>query len=245
MGLKFSLVITTISLFHLRVAQGAEGSCIWYGECNEVKGRKQNCAYDGPPLPLKGDADALRKIKSLCPDLVSGMYVHRCKLALVDAVSSTSFVSDNATEPHLCCDAAQIHTFDNNMGAPRQLIARCPSCFHNFAQLWCWSTCSPVQAEFLVATEIKNNTATTPPKPYVNAVDYHLTEDFAEGMFNSCSSVQYPGSNQLVLELLCGTKDCTPKKWLTFLGDVNQQAPFAFNFILEVCMIAICNDLRS
>lgn len=145
---------------------------------------------------------------------------------------STWFIDDDY-EPSLCCDENQILTFDNNMAAPRQLIARCPSCFHNFAQLWCASTCSPKQSEFLVATSIQNTT-TTPIQQYVDGVEYYLTDMFAEGMFNSCSSVQYPGSNQLVLDLLCGTSQCTPQKWLNFLGDVGQQAPFAFTFKMTV-----------
>ena len=52
-------------------------------------------------------------------------------------------------EPRLCCDAEQVDTFADQMDLPRELLARCPSCFRNFAELWCQSTCAPNQREFL------------------------------------------------------------------------------------------------
>lgn len=42
--------------------------CVWYGECGEsekVPGKKYNCNYTGPPLPLKPEGYDLLKVHIL------------------------------------------------------------------------------------------------------------------------------------------------------------------------------------
>ena len=239
-----------------------------------------NCYYNGPAIPLK-DKKAAAVLKGLCP-----------------------WFFEKSEEPALCCDTVQIDYFQRTMQLPRQFLSRCPSCWHNFVQLYCQSTCSPDQSLFLdvklkipyhpklainntiinngnkkvkavheVAqidseeaaadcngppadddfniqeetplSEIDSNeinpvdtdsTDTTTAKPPRNesiaAVDYYMTPEFANGLFDACSEVKFPGNNEKVLNVLCAdpTGHCTPCSWLKYLGNPNNgEAPFKIN----------------
>lgn len=118
------------------------------------------------------------------------------------------------------------------MGVPRQFFARCPSCFRNFAQLWCQSTCSPKQSKFLkVTNEAIDETS---KKSYVTSIEYNIADEFVEGLYNSCKNVQFPGSNQRALGMICGIESdkCTIDRWLRFMGDqsINPLVPFNIDF---------------
>ena len=49
----------------------------------------------------------------------------------------------------LCCAQSQILDLVQNLALPQSIIARCPSCFYNFRQIFCELTCSPYQSNFL------------------------------------------------------------------------------------------------
>lgn len=100
-------------------------------------------------------------------------------------------------------------------------------------------------------TDTKVNPATN--ATYINGVNYYLEPHFEWGMYNSCKSVQFPGtltfpstkqgldlgsfegSNQLAIELVCGRSidRCDPPTWLLYIGDKaeNSLVPFQINFI--------------
>ncbi|EDV22560.1 uncharacterized protein TRIADDRAFT_28666, partial [Trichoplax adhaerens] len=130
---------------------------------------------------------------------------------------------EKSSEPALCCDTVQIDYFQRSMQLPRQFLSRCPSCWHNFVQLYCQSTCSPDQS-------FTDLTAATPPRnESITSINYHMTPEFADGLFSSCSEVKFPGNNEKVLNVLCAapTGHCTPCLWLTYLGNPNNgEAPF-------------------
>lgn len=110
-----------------------------------------------------------------------------------------------------------------------QIFSRCPSCAQNFAQLWCQSTCSPVHSKFINVTGTKKDQGAE----HVTSVEYHVTNRFVYGLYNSCRNVQYPGTNQPALAMTCGTSmdRCTVDVWLTFMGSTsNPQVPFAIAF---------------
>lgn len=189
------------------------------------------------------------------------------------------------------------------MQLPRQFLSRCPSCWHNFVQLYCQSTCSPDQSLFLeVANKLPyhpklavNNTvsnsnynkkvnsinevmqmdsneaasscdsipthddldfqqeallsendineinpldtdstdiaiAKPPRNESITGINYYMTPEFADGLFDSCSEVKFPGNNEKVLNVLCAdpTGHCTPCRWLKYLGNPNNgEAPFS------------------
>lgn len=55
--------------------------------------------------------------------------------------------------PELCCSDNQLETLANNMGAPKQFLSRCPSCFQNFVNLFCFTTCHPNSTSFIVVSK--------------------------------------------------------------------------------------------
>lgn len=116
------------------------------------------------------------------------------------------------------------------MTLPQQLLSRCPSCYRNFVNLYCYFTCDPEQSDYVYA--IKPFTE----KNGITAVNYTVSHDFAYGLFNSCRDVQMPSANEKALGILCGedASTCTPERWLHYMGDKNNhQTPFAIGFIVS------------
>ncbi|CDW58332.1 Niemann-Pick C1 protein [Trichuris trichiura] len=159
--------------------------CVWYKECI-VDNIRKNCVYNGPPLPLK-DLEALNTIIKMCPSLIEDHF------------------KGSSKELSLCCDADQVRTLAMNMNIPQQYFSRCPSCLQNFVQLWCQLTCSPKQSSFLNVT----GTVDAEGKAAVQEIQYHVTNTFVSGVFNSCRYVQDPSTNQRVMNIMCRGKCLT------------------------------------
>uniref|UniRef100_A0A3Q3RBY7 SSD domain-containing protein n=1 Tax=Monopterus albus TaxID=43700 RepID=A0A3Q3RBY7_MONAL len=100
------------------------GEC---GESEKVPGKKYNCNYTGPPIPL--DRDAYELVTDLCPGYDYG-------------------------NRSLCCDAAQLRTLKASLQLPYQFLSRCPACYFNLMTLFCELTCSSHQSQFMNATKI-------------------------------------------------------------------------------------------
>lgn len=103
--------------------------CVWYGECGDstfVPGKKYNCNYTGPPLPLPAEGAEL--LNELCPGLDYG-------------------------DRSLCCDVNQLQTLKGSLQLPLQFLSRCPACFVNLMDMFCELTCSPHQSLFVNTTQ--------------------------------------------------------------------------------------------
>ncbi|XP_013884708.1 NPC intracellular cholesterol transporter 1 [Austrofundulus limnaeus] len=128
---RFLIVfIIFLSEGHFRWVEAQQ--CVWYGECGEsvkVHGKKYNCNYTGPPLPLQPEGHEL--LTELCPGLDYG-------------------------DRSLCCNVDQLNTLKGSLQLPLQFLSRCPSCFFNLMNLFCELTCSPHQSQFMNATEISD-----------------------------------------------------------------------------------------
>uniref|UniRef100_A0A8C9VC67 Niemann-Pick disease, type C1 n=1 Tax=Scleropages formosus TaxID=113540 RepID=A0A8C9VC67_SCLFO len=178
--------------------------CVWYGECGNstsVPGKKYNCNYTGPPLPLPEDGHDL--LLELCPGFAYG-------------------------NDSVCCDIQQLQTLKGNLQLPLQFLSRCPACFHNLMNLFCELTCSPRQSQFLSATSFSYNNVTNTTS--VEAVQYYIGQTFANAMYNACMDVQAPSSNVKALSLLCGkdAKDCNATNWIQYMFNINNgQTPFS------------------
>ncbi len=139
---------------------GVKSDCVWYGECGDaMNGGKYNCKYDGPAKPLENDPALHELYKATCPHLYEG----------------------NSTRT--CCSAAQIKRIDDNLSLPKQLMSRCPSCFANFKAFLCDFTCSTQSSEFLLVTDEAEYNET---QLQIKAVTYHLTDYYAQNMYDSC-----------------------------------------------------------
>eukprot|EP00112_Aurelia_sp_Birch-Aquarium-sp1_P006727 Seg1737.3 transcript_id=Seg1737.3/GoldUCD/mRNA.D3Y31 product="NPC intracellular cholesterol transporter 1" protein_id=Seg1737.3/GoldUCD/D3Y31 len=179
------------------------GHCSMYSQCGGLTPPK-NCVYNGP-AKISTDPEVIRILKDTCPNLVQR----------------------NGTLEYgeACCDILQLRTLSTQLQAARNLLARCPACLRNFINLWCDFTCSTNQSMFTSVTDYGTGITVS--------TDYYLTPEFAEGLYNSCRNVNFPGSNGKVLDLMCGTSadKCTAKKWLAFVGSP-PQAPFQINTVM-------------
>ncbi|XP_023671417.1 NPC intracellular cholesterol transporter 1 [Paramormyrops kingsleyae] len=191
--------------------------CVWYGECGmstKVPGKRYNCNYTGPPIPLPEEGHDL--LAELCPGL------------------------DYGTDS-LCCDVQQLQTLKGSLQLPLQFLSRCPACFYNLVNLFCELTCSPRQSLFLNATKFSPDAEHN--KTNVEELQYYIGQTFANAMFNACMDVQAPSSNVKALSLLCGkdAKDCNATNWIEYMFSINNgQAPFSITPIFtDVPMAAM------
>ena len=128
-----------------------------------------------------------------------------------------------------CCTTSQLEALTSNLQIMEQLTSRCPACWNNIRRLYCQLTCSQDQSLFMDVTSEEYESETNA----ITAVDYYVSPEFKEGLFNSCKDVTFPGNNEKILSLLCGTSaaKCTPQKLLTFMGSTaNGYAPFTINY---------------
>ncbi|XP_076084000.1 NPC intracellular cholesterol transporter 1-like isoform X2 [Mytilus galloprovincialis] len=201
-----------IVIFCGNLVVAKDGQCSMYGDCGPAEAgssKHLNCKYNGPAKPLT-DPDGLKILETYCPELITG--------------------NNTLT----CCDTTQLRTLQANLGVPQQMLLRCPSCFRNFLNLYCYTTCSPNQNNYVTIDYVKPDIPTGNKEAAV-ATHYYISENFANGMFNSCKDVQMPSANQKALNILCGhtAAECTPQKWLDFMGDTsNGQTPFRITFVI-------------
>lgn len=68
-------------------------------------------------------------------------------------------------------------------------------------------------------------------KSRITELQFVVSDFYAYGMFNSCQDVQNPSTNEKAMNMVCGTKSCTPQKWLDYMGSTsNHYAPFQINY---------------
>ena len=132
-----------------------------------------------------------------------------------------------------CCSTKQLQSLDNNLKMFIQLTGRCPACWNNMRRLYCQLTCSQDQSLFLDPTVVYPFTPSPSIKQYILEVQYFVSPQFKQGLFDSCKDVTFPGSSEKVLSLLCGTTAelCTPDKLLRYMGSpINGYASFTVDF---------------
>ncbi|XP_055920558.1 NPC intracellular cholesterol transporter 1 isoform X2 [Eupeodes corollae] len=196
----------------------ADGQCIWYGVCNTKPGAlNQYCSYNGSAQAIS--PDGLEALKVRCPHLLEN------------------------GQKEFCCDAQQIKILNSNIGKAATFLDRCPSCMGNLVRHMCDYTCSPNQSNFLYVNSTKTS---KDGKLYVSAVDLHITTDYLNSTYKSCSQVSVPSTGQLALDIMCGeypASRCSATKWFHFLGDTesNSFVPFQINYIQHADKSQIIN----
>nr|CAH7739264.1 unnamed protein product [Callosobruchus chinensis] len=194
---------------HSTSSDAGAAHCVWYGECNQKSSTKQNCPYDGPGKPMN-EPKGNQLLKKWCDGVID-------------------------PDGPLCCDYAQLRTFDQSMGMPSSLLRRCPSCFVNLRRHLCMLTCAPNQSDFLKVKNTSMNHETN--KTYITEMDIHVTDDYLWGTFNSCIQVSVPATGTKALDLMCGpwgAVRCNPMRWFAYMGDKDTiSVPFQMNYINE------------
>nr|CAB3487941.1 unnamed protein product [Digitaria exilis] len=92
-------------------------------------------------------------------------------------------------------------------------LVGCPACLRNFLNLFCEMSCSPNQSLFINVTSTKQISNTTT----VDGIDYYITTNYGEELYNSCKDVKFGTLNTRAMDFLGGGAK-TYKEWLAFLG---------------------------
>ena len=131
-----------------------------------------------------------------------------------------------------CCNIGQLKSLEKNLKTAATLFSRCPSCSKNFYNMWCDFTCSPNQSMFMDYT--------------YGFASYYVSDKFANGLYDSCKDVTFPGSNGKVMDLMCGTtaKLCNKEKFLHFVGTPGNGAPFNIVFNINKTIPGVENHDR-
>ncbi|XP_041256950.1 NPC1-like intracellular cholesterol transporter 1 [Onychostruthus taczanowskii] len=194
------------------------GVCAFYGECGRnpevntsLVPSKVPCLSNTPARVAQGALLAL--LRSVCPELARG---------------------DNETT-RVCCSYGQLSALRVSVGLSGAVLARCPACARNFANLYCHNICSPDQSLFTNVTRVADYAAV----PGARAVlEYRLfyRRRYAEAAFASCQDVRLPATGGYAISTMCGrygAELCTAQRWLDYQGNKNNGlAPLQIDFRL-------------
>uniref|UniRef100_A0A8B9ES79 NPC1 like intracellular cholesterol transporter 1 n=1 Tax=Anser cygnoides TaxID=8845 RepID=A0A8B9ES79_ANSCY len=170
------------------------------------------CLYNQPARLATGAL--LQLLRSVCPELVRG---------------------DNDTR--VCCTLRQLTALQVSVALSGTVLARCPSCSRNFANLYCNNICSPDQSLFTNVTRIVNRTTVLGVRQEA-VVEYQCfySQRYADAAFDSCKGVRLPATGGYAIDTMCGiygARLCTTQRWLDFQGDKNNGlAPLQIDFQL-------------
>ncbi|CAN8205612.1 unnamed protein product [Coccothraustes coccothraustes] len=194
------------------------GVCAFYGECGRnpevnvsLVHSQVPCLSNTPAQEARGALLSLLRV--VCPELVRG---------------------DNETT-HVCCNFAQLSALRVSVALSGAVLARCPACARNFANLYCHNICSPDQSLFTNVTRVTNATTANGT---LAVLEYQLfyRERYAEAAFASCRDVRLPATGGYAISTMCGrygAQLCTAQRWLDFQGDKNNGlAPLQIDFRL-------------
>lgn len=128
----------------------------------------------------------------------------------------------------VCCTYDQIETLGERLQQAAPLIASCPACINNFRSFYCDFTCSPDQSTFLTVTSTQK---TTDGRQAVKEVEYAVSDEFKQGFYDSCKSVQFGATNGFAMDLIGGGAK-NASGFLEYMGDVRPGlgSPFQINF---------------
>ena len=131
-------------------------------------------------------------------------------------------VEEGDEPPVFCCDHRQITDLAVSFGQALSLVGRCPSCARNLRMVFCSLTCDPHHSAFLSANAtIEHQSEETGENvTLITALNYHISESYVQGLYESCSEVVNPSSNSLALPTFCGSwgEDCNAHRLLDAMG---------------------------
>ncbi|KAE8704227.1 putative serine/threonine-protein kinase cx32 [Hibiscus syriacus] len=134
---------------------------------------------------------------------------------------------------NVCCTEAQFDTLRSQVQQAIPFLVGCPACLRNFLNLFCELSCSPNQSLFINVTsvsQVRNNLT-------VDGIDYYITDDFGEGLYESCKDVKFGTMNTRAMEFIgAGAKNF--KEWFAFIGKRAPNnlpgSPYAIQFLPTV-----------
>ncbi|RDB23148.1 Niemann-Pick type C-related protein 1 [Hypsizygus marmoreus] len=182
----------------------ATGRCAMRSSCGKKGffGKSLPCPYDGPAVEPENE-----KARSLLVDVCGAEFA----------------------EGPTCCTTDQVEALRDNFNQVEGLISPCPACRNNFRSFFCTFTCSPNQGSFVNVTSTQK---TETGQTAVKSLDFYVAEQYGEGFFNSCKSVQVGNTNGYAMDLIGGgAKDY--RGFLKYMGDEKPiGSPFQIDFPL-------------
>lgn len=225
----------------LATVANVHSQCVIRDECDtksNLLGDVQVPCHDvHDPIPLN-DSDAFQILTRICPDL------------FLSSEDPTILDIKNDDDHNFCCDPGQVYEMETNFRMPMQVgLGSCASCAYNWRANFCQMTCSPVQATFVTVT---NSTPVQDGKRRVESIDYHVSDQYANGLFSSCKDVKGIIPRTMMLDMMCGDHQhagCDAVRWLEFLGmpvELDGQSPFKINYVIHgATIVADGNDGNS
>lgn len=132
---------------------------------------------------------------------------------------------------HTCCSTEQLVALDENLQTMLELTNRCPACWNNIRRLYCQLTCSQDQSLF---TNPNLVIPVSEGREAVVRVEYFVSPQFKQGLFESCKDLTLEGYTNL--KLFCGTigsdekPECTPESMIRYMQSTESGlAPYAFD----------------
>jgi len=204
-----------------------DGQCIWYGTCAGcVPGHADyNIAYDGPAKPMTDPAD-IKMLKGVCPelflDLGNNSVLLIYQLIFYDKLVYIYSIAEEGVDPLFCCNHRQVKDLDYHINLLVGLVGRCPSCARNLRVVFCSMSCDPYQSKYLSINKTLEDYVTPGGDnlTLITALNYHINENFVQGLYNSCIEVVNPSSNSLALTTYCGSwgEDCDAHRLFDAMG---------------------------
>ncbi len=132
----------------------------------------------------------------------------------------------------VCCNMGQLNALATQIKYPQQLFSRCPACLRNFIDHFCLTTCDPDQSAWMTVSAGGLTYNSDSKNWSITSVDIFVSDQYADDLYNSCENVQYPQASTKVIDIMCGTTECSPDKWLNYLGDptANHESPFMMKY---------------
>ena len=138
------------------------------------------------------------------------------------------YVSKKPNSTYTCCNLEQMNTLQTSLKLAQQQLGRCPSCYQNFRDVFCATTCDPSNSLFMDVNQLYTDNKTS-----INIIDVYFTNYYTDKFFNSCKDIENAQDSSKVIDLMCGSyKPCTGQLWLKFMGtpQPTSPAPFTLKF---------------
>ncbi|ESQ53074.1 hypothetical protein EUTSA_v10024233mg [Eutrema salsugineum] len=129
----------------------------------------------------------------------------------------------------VCCTETQFDTLRSQVQQAVPFLVGCPACLRNFLNLFCELSCSPNQSLFINVTSV----AEVSGNLTVDGIDYHITDTFGEGLYESCKEVKFGTMNTRAINFVGGGAQ-NFREWFAFIGQKAPPgfpgSPYAINF---------------
>ncbi|KAL2936836.1 NPC intracellular cholesterol transporter 1-like protein 1b [Bienertia sinuspersici] len=129
----------------------------------------------------------------------------------------------------VCCTERQFDTLRSQVQQAIPLLVGCPACLRNFLNIFCELSCSPNQSLFINVT----STAKVSGNLTVDGIEFFVSEDFGEGLYDSCKDVKFGSMNTRAIDFVgAGAKNY--EEWFAFIGQKAglgmPGSPYSINF---------------